>query len=167
MTDLCCAPLASGLSRAVCPTNQKVGQLVGRVTLQALLARPLTLVSAVHDYRFCPAPDCPTVYYRADGRQTFGEGDLRERVYQKHQRAADMLVCYCFQYTVGQIRTEIERTGASAVVERITAGIQAGQCACEVRNPQGSCCLGNVLALVRDLAGNGPASDPGHGSIPA
>ena len=28
-------------------------------------------------------------------------------------------------------------------------GIQAGQCACDLRNRQGSCCLGNVRALKR------------------
>jgi hypothetical protein len=34
-------------------------------------------------------------------------------------------------------------------VERVTAGVQADQCACDIRNPQGSCCLGNVRAVVQ------------------
>jgi hypothetical protein len=32
------------------------------------------------------------------------------------------------------------------VAERITALVKAERCACEVKNPQGSCCLGNVAA---------------------
>ncbi len=153
MADPCCAPGVAAPPRAACPTNQLVGRAIHRVTLKALLARPLTLISPAQEYRFCPAPDCATVYYRVDGQQVFGEADLREPVYQKHDRADELVVCYCFQYTVGQIRAEVERTGASTVVERITAGIRAGQCACDLRNPQGSCCLGNVLGLVRDLTG--------------
>jgi hypothetical protein len=29
--------------------------------------------------------------------------------------------------------------------------VKAGNCACEVRNPQGSCCLGNVQATVKQV----------------
>jgi hypothetical protein len=120
------------------------------LTLKALLALPLTQV--VHSaYRFCPDPNCPTVYYSADGEQLFTESHLRERVYQKHPDDDGLLICYCFQHTVGSIRNEIIETGSSRAVERITAGIQAGQCACDVRNPQGDCCLGNVRQLVKRI----------------
>ena len=62
-----------------------------------------------------------------------------------------MFVCYCFRYTPGSIRAEIEATGHSTVVDAINEGIQAGQCACDIRNPQGSCCLGNVRAVVKRI----------------
>ena len=153
MSDLCCSTTANPAPPATCPTNHLVGRPVGLLTLRSLLALPLTLISSAQEYRFCWALDCSTVYYRADGKQVFGEADLRERVYQKHMRADETLICYCFQHTVGEIRDEIERTGTSTIVVGITDGIQAGQCACDIRNPQGSCCLGNVLDLVRDLAG--------------
>ena len=81
-----------------------------------------------------------------------------ERVYQKHPDDDDVLVCYCFRHTVGSIRAELLATGTSAVVDAVTTGIQAGQCACDIRNPQGTCCLGNVVALVtrlRDELGSG------------
>jgi hypothetical protein len=75
--------------------------------------------------------------------------DLRESVFQKQPYRDETLVCYCFQHTVGSIRAEIIQTGVSTVIDQIMAGIQAGQCACDIRNPQGSCCLGNVRRLVR------------------
>ena len=118
MTDLCCTPTAD-TARAVCPTNQQVGPAVDSLTLKALLAIPLTALSPTQDYRFCAAPDCPTVYYRVDGQQVFHEADLRERVYQKHRQDDEVLVCYCFRHTIKDIRAEIERTGQSTVVERI------------------------------------------------
>ena len=45
-----------------------------------------------------------------------------------------------------------QNSGASTIVERIQAGIQAGQCACDIRNPQGHCCLGNVRDLIERLS---------------
>ncbi|HEY6324505.1 MAG TPA: hypothetical protein VJA16_23410 [Thermoanaerobaculia bacterium] len=37
----------------------------------------------------------------------------------------------------------------AAIRERV----QAGDCACEVRNPTGRCCLGEVQRVVRELSG--------------
>lgn len=126
-----------------CPTNHQPGQRVDTLTLKALLARPLTELTAA-EYRFCRAPDCPTVYYSADGAQCFTEADLRERVFQKHLAETDTPVCYCFGYTVGDVDAH-----PNAIIKDIQAGIRAGQCACDIRNPQGECCLGNVRALAR------------------
>jgi hypothetical protein len=47
------------------------------------------------------------------------------------------------------VREEIAASGKSTVVERIASEMKAGLCACEIRNPQGSCCLGNVKAVVK------------------
>ncbi len=113
-----------------------------------MLARPLNMLTK-DAYRFCADPDCSTVYYSEDGQQVFVEADLRERVYQKHANDKEISICYCFHHTVGSIGSEIAESGQSTVVAEITAGIKAGQCACDIRNPQGDCCLGNVRALVK------------------
>ena len=134
----------------MCPTNQQVGKRVDSITLKALLALPLTQLPSA-EFRFCRAPDCPTVYYSTDGSHLFAEAELRERVYQKHPQDDQVFVCYCFRHTIGSIRSEIERTHTSSVIDSINAGIQAGKCACDLRNPQGSCCLGNVRMLVTQL----------------
>ncbi|GAB4323788.1 MAG: hypothetical protein Kow0010_05330 [Dehalococcoidia bacterium] len=120
------------------------------LTLKALLAVPLTAVADV-DYLFCRTAGCPTVYFAADGSQRFEEPQLRERVHQKHPGDDGVFVCYCFRHTPGSIRAELRRSGTTTVVDAITRGIRAGQCACDIRNPQGSCCLGNVHAVVERL----------------
>jgi len=130
---------------AVCPTNQETGKRVDTQIVKAMLGLPLTVLRSV-EYRFCPDPNCPTVYYSADGLQTFVEADLRERVYQKHLRDADVFVCYCFRHTAGKILAEGKRIAAE-----IDQGIKNGQCACDIRNPQGSCCLGNVNNLIKQF----------------
>lgn len=91
------------------------------------------------------------VYYTADGDRRFLEDDVRERVYQKHPNEDGVFVCYCFRHSIGSIRNELAGGNASTVLSAITAGIKAGQCACDIRNPQGSCCLGNVRALLQRL----------------
>jgi hypothetical protein len=62
-----------------------------------------------------------------------------------------VLVCYCFRYRADTL----QRSGSAeraAILADIVAGTQQGQCACQIRNPQGSCCLGNVRRLIRNDA---------------
>jgi hypothetical protein len=100
---------------------------------------------------FCQIVDCPVVYFSQDGEQSFAEAQLRERVYQKHPHEDESTICYCFQHTLGSIRAQWRESGESTVVAAITRGTQSGQCACDIRNPQGNCCLGNVKAFVKQI----------------
>lgn len=157
MSEQCECPPAAGAAtcslkpagaRALCPTNGKPGSPVDTLTLKSMLALPLTALSSP-EYLYCRDPACPTVYFSADGSQVFTEGDLRERVYHKHPDEDDVPVCYCFRHTAGAVRAEVRARGESSAPQVITAGIQAGACACEIRNPQGSCCLGDVGRLIK------------------
>jgi hypothetical protein len=103
-------------------------------------------------YRFCASPACAAVYYAPANGATLTRDQLRERVYQKEPGRNDVLVCYCFHHTAG-IAQSHEVSDRAAVLADITAGINADQCACELRNPQGTCCLGNVRALMALRAG--------------
>ncbi len=76
------------------------------------------------------------------------KADLRVRVGLK-ETADPVPVCYCFGFTEGMLLEEIQTIGHSSIPQRIAAEIKADNCACEVRNPQGSCCLGNVKAAVK------------------
>src|SRR5574341_305165 len=131
-----------------CPVTGARGKKISLTTIKAMLGVSLEAVRDV-DYYFCPQADCSVVYFSADHTQTFSTAEVRERVYQKEPDADDVFVCYCFRHTPGSIRAELAETGKGMVVDLITAGIQAGQCGCDVRNPQGTCCLGNVTTVVR------------------
>jgi len=153
-----CASDARGLAEATatpgeaCPACGARGKAVGTITLKAMLDLPLTKVRLVA-YRFCRTPACPVVYYSADTEQTFLEQDIRERVHSKHPDGENVLVCYCLKRSPESIRGEIARTGRTTVASEINAAIRAGQCACDIRNPQGTCCLANVRAVVERLSG--------------
>jgi hypothetical protein len=131
-----------------CPDCGRPGRDVERITLKALL-RPeaLTRLSAP-DHRFCSTPESPVVYFGQG--EVFDREELSVPVFQKEPAGA-RTVCYCFAITEPDLRRELFASGRSTAFDRITALVNAERCACEVRNPQGSCCLGNVAAAVASL----------------
>jgi hypothetical protein len=148
--DTCCtAPtLSTPAASEECPSCKGVGRTVDRITLKALLRPPALMRLSAPSHRFCSTPDCPIVYFGRE--ETFGCGDLTVLVLQK-EPAGTRLVCYCFGVTETDMRREILESGRSTAADQITALVKAGRCACEVKNPQGSCCLGNITALAKEL----------------
>ncbi len=162
MPEICHCPGETG--RAVCELPSGWGQQPARTlgscsacgqkgkpvhaeTVKALLSVSLRAVRDA-EYLFCRTRSCPIVYFTPDRSQTFTAEDMGERVYQKEPGTDSVFVCYCFRHTVGDVRAASPERRA-AILDDINEGIQAGQCACDVRNPQGSCCLGNLRGLVK------------------
>ena len=136
-------------SRAVaCPLCRGPGKPVQRKTPESLLVDAGKLGAG--PFYFCPAPDCDLVYFDASGGEIYSKRDLEVRVGLK-ETSDPIPICYCFDFTRAMARAEIERTGTTTIPDRIKAGIAAKRCACDVKNPQGSCCLGNVNATVKSL----------------
>ena len=129
-----------------CPACGRVGRGVDRITVKAML-RPAALARlADSEYRFCTTPSCPVVYFAH--AEHFRTAEVGVPVFQKEPPGA-RTVCYCFAVTEGDVGQELARSGRSTAVERISTLVKAGRCACEIKNPQGSCCLGNVAAVIR------------------
>jgi hypothetical protein len=145
----CCA--SAGAETAVpgtCPACGKKGRQVDRLTLKALL-RPQALARlAEAQYSFCRNPECSVVYFTDDTASAYYIGDLKVRVGIK-AREDPIPICYCFGHTRAGAWAEIQETGTSTLLASIRAHIQAGRCGCEVNNPSGACCLGEVTQVVR------------------
>ncbi len=143
------SPAAPRPPRAVsaCPECGQKGKPVQGQTVKAMLSVSLREVQDV-EYMFCRTRNCPVVYFSPDDAQTFSTAQVRERVYQKEPDADDVFICYCFRHTARAVRHATPEARA-AIVDDIKAGINVGQCACDLRNPQGSCCLGNVQGVIR------------------
>ena len=164
MTEACCSSSSTGsavcevpsltIQRAprvavACPVCGEKGKPVQGQTVKALLSVTLRQAQNV-EYLFCRTPTCHVVYFTLDGKQTLNTQQVRERVFQKEPDVDVVFVCYCFRHTAGEIRAASSETRAS-ILEDINTGIQADQCACDLRNPQGSCCLGNVRGLIKQF----------------
>jgi len=131
-----------------------LGKTVQRITLGALLKperRPG--IPKQEEFCFCRSAACDVVYF-IPGRALFRKNDLNVLVGLKEPQNPTVPVCYCFGWTPEKIQTEIRNTGKSTVIDQIKAQVQAGNCYCEITNPQGSCCLGNVSKVVKELEKN-------------
>ena len=132
-----------------CPACGTRGKKVDLETVKAMLRVSLRGLQPSTQYHFCRTSECEVVYFTDQERFTTDE--VRVRVHQKHPESQNVPVCYCFTHTPGSIRAEWLAIGMSTVVADVTTGIKAGQCACEIRNPQGACCLGNVRKVVKRI----------------
>jgi hypothetical protein len=138
---------------AACPMNGTRSKQVDRLTV-ASLVRQLPLEMPRTQYYFCETRDCDIVYFAFDSRAPiFRRGDLLIRVGAKEE-SDPIPVCYCFGFTRKDIEDEIAETGRPTVADRISAEVTAGRCACEVKNPSGKCCLGNVTRVIQDRLRN-------------
>ncbi len=108
-------------------------------------------LAAVEDgsFNFCRTALCNAVYFN-DRRLVLTKADVRQRIGVK-ETEDPVPICYCFGFTEKMIVEELRATGHCTIPQRIAAEVKAGNCACEVRNPQGSCCLGSVTAAVKRL----------------
>lgn len=146
----CCGPAPRRAStNTTCLTCGSVGKAVPLITLKALLTpAALATLDPKTEHRFCPEAGCQTVYFSST--RAYSQADVKVAVYQKDIRATTH-VCYCFGYTRSDL-TRSHREGQAALLPQvIRAHIQAGRCGCEVNNPQGSCCLGNVNGALKAL----------------
>lgn len=165
--DDCCEIPQAGAGCAVtpeaaasdCPECRARGKGVDLVTPEHLLSPDaLGRLDRGAAYRFCATPTCDVVYF-ADGLPAFHQGDLTVRVGLKVAEPP-VPVCYCFGFMEADIADQLAATGRSTIAGEITARVKAGECACEIKNPQGSCCLGHVATATKRLAAQHATPEP-------
>jgi hypothetical protein len=146
-----CCKVNFPTTKGKCPACGAMGKGVSSFTVSLFLKDPTLYLREKSlppgRYYICETRSCPTVYFTNSGVQ-FNKTDIRVKVWQKED---DPMVpaCYCFGNSVATIQNEIIQTGNTDVISRIGAEVRAGNCRCEVTNPQGSCCLGNVAKAVK------------------
>ena len=132
-----------------CPSCGLNGTLVDATTVRALLVPAALARLEPQQFRFCAGRSCEVVYFSWAGT-TFTATDLQIPVWQKSAPGA-RTICYCLGENEADMRREIEDTGQTAAIDRVRAQIADNRCACEVRNPRGVCCLGELMAAARAL----------------
>ena len=147
-----CSIDAARVDSTRCPVSGSVASRVGLVTVKALIIPEALRRLDGRKYHFCSDPGCDVVYFDNRAGSVFRKQDLRVRVGLK-ESSDPVPMCYCFDVTVADLRNEIAARGATEIPAVISAEVRAGHCACEVRNPQGTCCLGNVSKAVSLIVG--------------
>jgi hypothetical protein len=149
--DCCCsgAVKASGSVLAACQICGEPGRIVAKQTVaHHVISDKLSSVGDA-EYRFCGSADCDVVYYSVDGNM-FTTDTVRELVTTK-TNGDDRPLCYCFGFTEGNVRQEIVLRGETTIPAQVTQFIKEKLCSCEIRNPAGSCCLGEMNRTVERI----------------
>jgi hypothetical protein len=114
-------------------------------------------------YRFCAIPGCAVAYYPARGDAApIAASALRVPVGQKGMGEPRPL-CYCFPFTEADVAA-----WAVAGDEAVSAGVKRQMldpgCACATERPSGRCCLADIRAAERRLAGAAAGESPAAGT---
>ena len=135
----CCSTKKAGKSS--CPECEQIQKSVTIETLLHNIVSPLNQTIDEQNYFFCSNSACKTVYFGENGKQ-FRVESIRGEVGQK-QTSNSRIICYCFDVTAQQVLNEIENTGESSSKKFVISQTKAKLCACDIRNPSGTCCLAN------------------------
>ena len=147
----CCRPSVQTNSGR-CPACGSRGKPVSALTISVFVKDPELYLHPEKlpqgAYSICEEKSCPVVYFTSNNHLAFQKHELRAKVWQKEDDP-EVPACYCFNNSVRTIEEELKRNGSTDVVARISLEVKADNCRCEVTNPQGSCCLGNVIKAVK------------------
>lgn len=135
--DSCCSTPAP--RKANCPGCQHESQPVEHLTLMHQLKAPLNQQLTEGTFYFCDDNSCDVVYFNSDD-MSYRLTDLRQEVGQKSS-ASDRMLCYCFDIRSDRVTSEIAQHGHSPSKEFVVKMTKNKQCACDIRNPSGRCCL--------------------------
>jgi hypothetical protein len=148
-SDCCSVSDTRQRDTVLCPRCGEKGKPVSLATVGAMAKTKVDAAKlSAQEYKLCRNFDCPVVYY-AVGIQ-LEKSDLRVPVNFK-ERNYEGPVCYCFNHTVASITAEIQTKGHSTAQAMIKQEVKVGRCACEVKNPSGTCCLGDVARAAQAM----------------
>ena len=150
MSDCCKLPEPAAAADDRCQQCGEKGRRVLRETMESLLKPDSLERLSDEPYYFDRTPECRVTYFSNEAESYFHKNDLTVRVGLK-ETESPIALCYCFGHTAESVREELLATGRSTVSERITAEVQADNCSCEVKNPSGTCCLGDVNRAVHQI----------------
>lgn len=152
MTDCCASKeqITESNDTEFCPSCNTKGKKLKIITLKSML-KPSVLDSLNPSltHYFCSTKDCDVVYFDTE-KKLYLKSDVKVSVHQKDD-SSTVPVCYCFRWTKEKIKKYEEQELSPKPLEHIRVNVKADRCGCEVNNPQGSCCMGNVTKYIKSL----------------
>lgn len=143
-TDDCCTSPRRPARPAPCPVSGFQSKPVPWLTVAALTR---DAVPPKQPLWLCRDTGCELVFFGQDSALTVA--DLN--VAPGFKTRSDGLVCYCFQHRRSDLEHDLATGRETTTMDAVRAQVRAGNCACEVRNPTGACCLGDLQRTLADL----------------
>jgi len=145
--DNCCSTQPKG--KVICPNcGEKAKGILGK-TLDALLTtQTKNSLVCLDGFYYCKTATCKTVYFRDEITLT---QESVEVVVGLKEGANPATLCYCFEWSKERIKKELLDTGKTIALDDIKAKMENPGCSCEVMNPSGGCCLGDVTQAIKEI----------------
>jgi Zinc binding domain len=144
MSD-CCANSSTKTSSQTCPQCGATCKSVELRTLYHQVKFPANQGIISGNYYFCPSKDCVVAYFSTAGNS------IPKQQLATHQDIQNDKLCYCFDITTADYLKALKTHEAEIIKNFVTEKTKSGDCACEVRNPSGQCCLAKFKQLQNGL----------------
>lgn len=116
-------------------------------------------------WRACLSSACPIAYYGAS--TTILVTEVSATAHHK-ARAPDPLICFCFEYRISALeRSMLGPDSVNPIVLEIQSRCREGLGQCQIKNPEGRCCLRNIAQVLKTetSTSQGRDSPVGGGSL--
>ena len=140
MSDCCCSH-SSENARQHCPECDCICKPVSMATLYHQVRFPENQMLPVGSYCFCPGKTCSVAYFSSMGHS------VPKKHLRSYQAIQNDVLCYCFDIGAHQYLSALKAHRAGSIKDFVIQRTRAGECACEIRNPSGQCCLTNFKRL--------------------
>ena len=137
----CCSGSHSKPATQACPQCDTACKSVEMPTLYHQVRFPENLDTISDTYYFCPTKDCSIGYFSIVGHRV-PKPQLRT-----HQDIQKDTLCFCFDINAADYLTALSTNHAETIKNFVIQRTKLGECACEIRNPSGQCCLGKFKYL--------------------
>ena len=140
----CCSG-SSNSSVQACPQCSELNKKVTMKTIFHQVKFPDILEVETNNYYYCADNNCSVGYFSQQGK-TIYKNQLRA-----FSEAENNKLCYCFDVNTEQYVNSLKDGSAVTIKKFVMQKTKAGDCACEIRNPSGHCCLANFKQLEKVL----------------
>lgn len=144
MSD-CCAKTSLKALQA-CPQCHTDCKNVSVRTLYHQVRFPENQQLVADSYYFCSSRDCSTAYFSSTGFS------IPKAHLVTQQALQDDTLCYCFDISSAAYLAALQSHSADSIKNFVIQRTKLAECACEIRNPSGLCCLAKFKQLEKEYA---------------
>lgn len=141
----CCKNITTQLA-SLCPECNSEGMSVKIRTLFHQIRFPDNQEISQDNYFYCPSSICQTTYYSETGKS------ISQSRLVNQQALKDKTLCYCFAIKCSQYKLALQTNTADTIKNFVIQHTKLANCACEVRNPSGQCCLIHFKQIEKEHA---------------
>ena len=131
----CCSTHTTKAVGEVCPTCGVSCKSVEHKTLYHQVTFPENQAAFQEKYYFCPARECPAGYFSSTGHI------IPKHSLRTYQEIEDDKLCYCFDINAEHYLSALNANNAEKIKNFVIQKTKSGDCACDIKNPSGQCCL--------------------------